>query len=433
MEKVDRRALRDLFIYQVYVRNHTKAGTFSAFTKDLDRIKAMGVDVIYLLPVHPIGTLKRKGKLGSPYAIKDYMKINKELGSEADFKQLIDAVHARDMRIMMDIVFNHTAPDALMVSQYPGFYYRNHEGAMANRVGDWSDIVDFDFSRDARLKTVLIDVLKHYSRMGIDGYRFDVPSLLPLDFLKEAREAIDSINPDTIWLSESVHGHFLKAFRDEGFDGLSEGELYQVFDMAYDYDAHPYFEAYIHGKGPLKDYVNWLKRQEEIYPKDYVKMRNLENHDFGRIAGMLKADLERTKMWHAFNFFNRGATMIFSGSETYTTHHPDLFNKDTIDFNQPTDEALFARLKKISTGDLFTTGIYKIDQAHGADCIVTTYENDKQKCIGYFNVGMSFVNIKSTLPDGTYTNHYNGETITIKNHSLPLQNVPIIITMEATT
>ena len=432
MKKTDKRALRDLCIYQVYVRNHTEAGTFVALMDDLSRIKSMGVDVVYLLPIHPIGVLKRKGKYGSPYAIKDYMAINDELGSTEDFVQLIDAVHKHDMQIMMDIVFNHTAPDAVWVKKYPTFYYRNHKGAMANRVGEWTDIVDFDFTKAPSLQTQLIDVLKHYTKLGVDGYRFDVPSLLPFDFLKRARKAIDAMNPNTLWLSESVHGHFLKAFRDQGFEGLSESELYQVFDMAYDYDAHPYFEAYLKGEGALSDYVYWLQKQEEIYPKDYVKMRNLENHDFGRIAHFLKNDKKRLFMWHAFNYFNRGATMIFSGTETFTSHHPDLFNKDTIDFSQPSYEDLFAHLKKLSTGKLFTEGVYTVEKAHNAECIITTYQDETKTLKGIFNVGMGNGRISIDFPDDDYLNHFNGKTIRIENGSFSLQNEPVIITMEAT-
>ncbi len=418
---------RDLFIYQVYVRNHTKAGTFKALLDDLDRIQAMGVNMIYLLPIHPIGDVKRKGKLGSPYAIKDYFEINPELGTTQDFQTLIDEIHRRDMKVMMDIVYNHTSPDSTLINDHPEFFYREN-GAFKNRIGDWWDITDFDFAKGKEaLESILIDALKHYTNMGVDGYRFDVASLIPKSFLQKARQAIDALNPDTVWLSESVHGHFLKEVRDRGFDGLSESEIFEIFDMAYDYDAHPYFEAYLNGDGALQDYIHWLQKQEELYPKDYVKMRNLENHDFGRIAKLLHEDTVRLKQWHAFNFFNKGATMIFSGSEVFNPHHPDLFNKDTIDFNKPSYDGWFKTLNTLTSGALFDYGIYTIDLAEDKDVIIVKYTLESDVAIGIFNVSKSTGTIKVPLKDGTYQNAIDNTSITINDQTLSLSDDPIII------
>ncbi len=427
MIKPDATHKRDLFIYQVYVRNHTKAGTFNALKADLDRIKKMGVDMIYLLPIHPIGELKRKGKLGSPYAIKDYFAINEELGTMDDFKNLIGAIHDKGMKVMMDIVYNHTSPDSTLIQNHPEYFYTEN-GEFKNRVGDWWDITDFDFSKGKEaLETILIDALKQYTNMGVDGYRFDVASIIPRSFLAKARKTIDALNPDTVWLSESVHGHFLKEIRDRGFDALSESEIYEVFDMAYDYDAHPYFEAYLKNEGPLNDYIHWLQKQEEIYPKDYVKMRNLENHDFGRIAELLNEDVALLKQWHAFNFFQKGSTMIFSGSEVFTPHHPDLFNKDTIDFTLPSYEEWVTKVNELTRGELFTFGVYEVKKAKEKDVITASYKLDAHYAYGVFNVSKSKGKIKVDIKDGIYQNHITNENIEVKNGELSLINEPIII------
>ncbi len=426
MKKPNATDKRDLFIYQVYVRNHTEAGTFQALINDLDRIRALGVDMIYLLPVNLIGAKNRKGTLGSPYAIKDYKTINPELGTYDDFKALINACHERKMKVMLDIVFNHTSPDATLLETNPEFYYKEN-GAFKNRIGDWWDVTDFDFSKSEALWETLIDVLVHYTNLGVDGYRFDVASLLPLAFLEAARQTIDAINPQTIWLSESVHGHFLKEVRDRGFEAHSEAELFTVFDMAYDYDAHPYFEAYLKNEAPLAPYVAWLQKQEEIYPKDYVKLRNLENHDFGRIAAMVHENKNKLKQWHAFNFFNKGATMIFSGSETFNPHHPDLFNKDTIDFNREDHSAFFKRLNQITRGSLFTAGIYHIAKADDKDVIIGRYENAVSQVTGIFNVALETGTITIDLPDGRYENAIDGTEVTIKNNRLVLKQDPVIL------
>ncbi|MFW6318747.1 MAG: alpha-amylase family glycosyl hydrolase, partial [Bacillota bacterium] len=378
--------LRNMMIYQVYVRNYSKAGTFDAVKEDLDRIKALGTDIVYLLPIHPIGEVDRKGKLGSPYSIKDYYKINDELGTLEDFQALIDAVHDKDMKLMMDIVFNHTSYDSRLLKDHPEYFYRNAKGEFSNRVGDWWDITDFDYTKNKDLWTYLIDNLCYYTNMGVDGFRFDVASFLPLDFLKKAHEAVKAINQNTIWLTESVHGPFLKMFRDQGFEGLSEGELFQVFDMAYDYDTHGAFEKYLLKEGPLEDYLDWIMRQEEIYPKNYIKCRNLENHDFGRIAKFLNGDDKLLKNWHAFSFFNKGATMIFNGGEFSDAKHPDLFNKDVIN-RSGTDLSKFIKTCRTIVDDpIFYQGAYSVSKAEDKDVIIASYTLDKQNRIGIFNV-----------------------------------------------
>ena len=139
--------LRNQVIYSIYVRNYSEEGTFLEVEKDLDRIKGLGVDIIWFLPIYPIGQEKRKGILGSPYAIADYRKVNPELGTMDDFKHLVEGIRTRGMRVMLDIVYNHTSPDSWLAKNHPEYFYKTPEGEMGHRVGDWGDIVDL---RDGR-------------------------------------------------------------------------------------------------------------------------------------------------------------------------------------------------------------------------------------------------------------------------------------------
>jgi cyclomaltodextrinase / maltogenic alpha-amylase / neopullulanase len=426
--------LRGLFIYQVYVRNHTEEGTFNALIKDLDRIKALGTDVLYLLPIHEIGEVSRKGTLGSPYAIKDYYSVNHELGTLDDFNRLVREVHKRDMKIMLDIVFNHTSPDSVLIKEHPEFFYRNAQNAFANRVGDWWDIKDFDYSKDRLLYKTLIDVLKYWVKLGVDGFRFDVTSLLPRDFLEEAHNEIIKLNKNHLWLSESVHGHFLRYIRNSGFDGLSESEIYEIFDMAYDYDTHPYFEGYLKGVNSLKTYVDSILAQEYMYPKNYIKMRNLENHDFGRIAGFVKGDAIKLKNWHAFSFFNKGATMIFGGGEFSEEKHPSLFDKDTISRSGEDISDLIKVCAHIVKDNIFIEGAYYLDALN--DCIVGCYKLKDKTVVGIFNVSNTkgAIDISQTegLKDnlsklnGTFVNKIDNQKVTLKEGVLTLSKSPLI-------
>ncbi len=417
---------RALFIYQVFVRNHTKEGTFKALIDDIDRIANLGVDVLYLLPVHPIGEKQRKGSYGSPYSIKDYRAINESLGTIEDFKALIHKTHEKNMKIMMDIVFNHTSYDSVLFNEHPEWFFEE-DGQYTNRVGDWWDIVDFDYKHNPDLKKNLIETLEMYTKMGIDGYRFDVASFLPLDFLSEARNAVKKIDPDTIWLSESVHGGFLRAFRNEGFEGLSEGEIYRVFDMAYDYDTQPALENYLKNGGPLEAYTDWLNLQEEIYPKNYIKMRNLENHDFGRFASLVDNDETLLLNWHAFSFFSKGSTMIYAGGETLSDHHPNLFEKDTLKQGPKDISPMIKTLASTVRSRLFTEGLYTIDKAKEGNVIIGSYQLEDDYGVGAFNVGKANQNVEVSLIDGIYQNAINDESLTVKNGCLSTDSMPVII------
>ena len=136
--------LQNQVIYSVYLRNHTREGTFRALIPDLDRIRALGVDILWLMPIHPIGEKCRKGRLGSPYANRDYRSVNPEYGTEEDFRALVDAIHDRGMKCMIDVVYNHTSPDSVLWREHPEFFYRRSDGTPGNHVGDWSDIIDLD-------------------------------------------------------------------------------------------------------------------------------------------------------------------------------------------------------------------------------------------------------------------------------------------------
>ena len=145
------KSLQQAIIYSVFVRNHTQEGTFRALIPDLPRIKALGCDIIWLMPIQPLGEKARKGSLGSPYANRDYRAVNPEYGTLEDFEALVDAIHAQGMKCIIDVVYNHTAPDSVLWESHPEWFYRNADGKPGNHVGDWTDIIDLDYTVDRAL------------------------------------------------------------------------------------------------------------------------------------------------------------------------------------------------------------------------------------------------------------------------------------------
>ena len=203
--------LRNAVIYSVYIRNHTEEGTFRAAEKDLPRIRELGTDIVWLMPIHPIGVVGKKGSLGCPYANRDYRAVNPEYGTLEDFIHFVDAVHENGMKCMIDVVYNHTSKDSVLCAEHPEYFYHNPDGSFGNRLGDWSDVNDLDYS-DPGLWDYLCDTLCYWAQW-VDGFRCDVASLVPVAFWKKARAAVEQVRPGCIWLAESVHASFNQAAR----------------------------------------------------------------------------------------------------------------------------------------------------------------------------------------------------------------------------
>ena len=175
-------SLRNAVIYSIYVRNHTEEGTFSSVIPDLDRIKALGTDIIWFMPIHPIGEKNKKGSLGCPYANRDYRTVNPCYGTMEDFRALVSAIHEKGMKCIIDVVYNHTAPDATLVKEHPEFYYKKPDGSFGNKTADWTDVIDLDY-RNRDLWDYQIESLRMWASI-VDGFRCDVASFVPVNFWK---------------------------------------------------------------------------------------------------------------------------------------------------------------------------------------------------------------------------------------------------------
>jgi glycosidase len=417
---------RNQFIYQVFVRNYSTEGTFNALRSDLPRIKALGTDILYLMPVQPIGVKARKGTYGSPYAISDYTGISPDLGTLDDFKELIAATHRHGMKIILDIVFHHTARDHGWVESHPEFYFFDDKGNLKNKVGDWWDIADLNFDMP-QVHQELIDVLLYWIDLGMDGFRFDVPSLLPLDFLLEAKQAVRSKKPDVFLLGESVDSDYIDYLRYNGYGCLSDSECFQVFDALYEYDTKIPFLGYLCNESNLEALRNAYRAQERIYPIDYVKARNVENHDNPRIQHFTK-DKAKSLQWIAYCFFSKGIAFLQYGMETNTDHLPDLFEKDPVDWSKIDKDLVtwIQGLAKMKKDAIFSQNRgYKI-VSHVQDVLHFEYENEEKIVVGLMNVGSASGVMEIQLPDGVYTHLITGESIAIKQGTIALSDRPVL-------
>jgi glycosidase len=349
--------LRNQTVYSVFIRNHSTGGDLAGLVADLDRISDLGVDYIWLLPIHPIGVSGRKGNAGSPYAIQNYRDVNPEYGTLDDFISFINSAHQRKIKIIIDVVFNHSSPDSLLSVVHPDWFWKNPEGKPGNRVGDWADVIDLDYSVQG-LWDYQIETLKGWLHHGVDGFRCDVAPLLPLAFWIEARDACAAVNPDTIWIAETVEGSFINRVRRMGFECLTDTETLRAFDVSYEYDVFPDWCALVDRLGrtggkpkggrssagdsieEVRRFVQRLKVQESTLGDTDLKLRYLENHDQRRSADRLK-DPAALRTWTAYSLFIKGMGLIYAGQEYAVSHKPGLFDTDRV--NWATAETAGAR------------------------------------------------------------------------------------------
>ena len=416
--------LRNQVIYSVYVRNHTPEGTFRSVIPDLDRIKALGTDIIWFMPIHPIGVKGKKGALGCPYANRDYRTTNPEYGTMEDFQALVDAIHSRGMKCMIDVVYNHTSPDATLVTEHPEFYYRKPDGSFGNKTADWTDVIDLDYDQPG-LWEYQIESLKMWAGI-VDGFRCDVASLVPVEFWRKARAAVAEVNPDCLWLAETVHSSFNLLARVAGLKANSDYEMFSAFDMEYEYDIRVPFEQYLEGKIQLSHYIDMLNFQETAYPDNYDKMRCLENHDMPRICSYVKNE-QTLRNYTAMMFFLQGTTLIYAGQEFENDHLPSLFDKDVFSRNTGKDlSAYLANLAKMKKTRLNPRD-YFLGEADDEQDIAILKRLGKKTTLGIFSLRGKAGKVTVDFPDGVYENFIDGKTVTVENHTLLMEGEPIII------
>jgi glycosidase len=319
--------LRSASIYQIFPRNYSREGTLQATASRLAEVKRLGFDYVYLTPVHPIGKQRRKGSLGSPYAIADYRSVDPLLGGEEGLRFFIDRAHELQLGVVMDVVYNHTSPDSLLAREHPSWFWKDSDGKPGPRVADWSDVVDLDYT-NRELWDYQIETLEAWARFGADGFRCDVASLVPAEFWIEARRRLSGVK-ELLWLAESVHKEFVVELRRRGQYAASDPELHAAFDLTYDYDGREELEAAWKGESSLSSYLRHLRIQEALYPESAVKLRFLENHDQPRAAARFGRGT-RLRNWTLFAMLLPGAFLAYMGQELAMDRRIGLFDAEPI-------------------------------------------------------------------------------------------------------
>ncbi len=424
---------RSLVIYQVFPRNYGPTGTLTDITADLDRIVALGVDVLFLMPIHPIGVQGRKGSAGSPYAIRDYRALHPDLGTDADFDALVAAAHAAGLKVIIDVVFNHTSQDSVLIAEHPEFFHRDADGNPMTTVPQWHDIIDLAHP-NPDLTRYLIDSLAVWVRRGVDGFRCDVASLVPVDFWVQAREELAQITPGLLWLAETVHPMMVESRRATGLPTAGDGEMYAAFDVQYQYDLWSIWQAAVAGQVPVGRFLEMLRWEDATLPGNYAKMRFVENHDQYRIMYFAPTRAQALA-WTAFMACARGPLMIYAGQESGARKWPSLFEPDPVDWGTYELTGFLGTVAGLKKHAAMRTGEFWV--LADEPCIQVAWAvrdgeglapvADGAGLYGVFNVAATSGTVAVQLPDGEYTDLISGATVTVADGAVPVPEAAVVL------
>jgi glycosidase len=288
--------VRDGVIYEIFPRSFSASGNFAGVTAGLDRLEKLGVTILWLMPIHPIGEVQRKGTLGSPYAVRDYYAINPDYGTKDDLKRLVAEAHRRGMKVVIDIVANHTAWDSVMMKT-PEFYTHDASGRIVPPVPDWQDVADLDYS-NPKLRDYMVEMLEYWVReFDLDGFRCDVAGMVPTDFWERARAELEAVKPDIVMLAEWHEPDLLA----------------KAFDLDYSWPLKDAFNDVLTKGVPATRIRETLDRERGEYERGALHMRFSDNHDEERaIARYGKSGAIAAQ---ALVFTIDGVPMLYSGME----------------------------------------------------------------------------------------------------------------------
>lgn len=393
-------------MYEVNIRQITEEGTLKAFTdQHLNRLKTLGVDVIWLMPVYPISVKNRKEPLGSYYSVADYTGINPEFGTLEDMKDLVKKAHAAGMLVIFDWVANHSGWDNHWITEHPDWYTHNKKGQIIAPVPDWSDVADLNYDNPG-LRKAMTDAMKYWVKeVGIDGYRCDAAAMAPTDFWKSAWQSLDSIRP-LIKLAEAWEPEL-----------MANG-----FDAAYGWDLHHLMNDIARGTKKVDALHKYFNRIDTLYAPGDILLNFITNHDENSWQG---TEYERmgkgVNCFAAFTYIVPGMPLIYTGQEAALKKRLRFFAKDTVNWNDTTLYSFYRRLDDLKHTNYaliagYKGNVFKFAMDTIANTAVIFRQTGNDKVVGVFNFSDSIVKVRVTIDDALdkYREVFNNDRIFVK-------------------
>jgi len=400
---------RDAVLYQINTRQFTPEGTLKAAQAQLPRLKALGVDILWLMPIHPIGRENRKGSLGSPYSVQDYYAVNPEFGTKEDLRAFVDAAHAQGFHVILDLVANHTAWDNDLAKQHPDWYEKDWKGDFRPTPWwDWSDIIDLDWSQRG-VRAHVGGAMEYWVReFGIDGYRADVAGYVPLDFWETARARLEKIRP-VFMLGEVQQTAY----------------HFAAFDATYGWDWHNTSKRVAHGEGDATSFYGYYAENESLWPRKAMRLTYIENHDSNAWEGTMEENYGLAlEAMTALSFTGEGLPLVHNGMEACNAKRLAFFEKDSIDWSQGETCAYGTLLKRLiafrKANPALANGqwgavMQKLETDKPQQVLAWVRAKENDKVVGLFNFSDQPVSVTPTsaLADGSYTDFASDDRVTI--------------------
>lgn len=403
-------ALSDAVVYEVNVRQFTEAGTFNALEPFLPEFKELGVDVLWFMPIHPIGKKNRKGSLGSYYSISDYRGINPEFGTLEDFKSIVNKAHELGMFVMLDWVAGHTAWDHPWITEHPEWYIKNSSGEIIPPNPDWTDVAGLNFDNSDMLQALEDDMAYWVEEVGIDGYRCDAAYNISIPFWKKAIARLNTIKP-VVMLAES--------------DGNHKGgyPLIELFHMSYDWPGHHKLNQVAKGNMNAKDLENHLLEVQKNYNPEHAVLSFTSNHDENSWQGTVNERLgDASKLMAVLTYTMPGVPLIYSGQEYGLNKRLGFFEKDFISKEESSFYNLYKTLnglkKKTSALDVGKKpATISILETNNENVLAFSRDKSNDKLIFIGNCSAKTQKIKLQI-EGAYFSVFGGEQLFISEQSL---------------
>ena len=358
--------LNQATIYEVNLRQYTSDGTINSFRKKLPKLKELGVDILWFMPIQPIGIKNRKAVgdsfvedflnpdykkyWGSPYSISDYKQVNPRYGTLSEFKELTKLCHELDIKVVLDWVANHTAWDNPWIIDHPEWFTHDSSGKITDPIGEdgkswgWTDVADLNYDND-KMRKAMTDAMSFWIKeCDIDGFRCDVAMEVPVDFWNEASKQLNQIKP-IFMLAES------EAHKPRMFDS--------AFDAYYGWEMHHVFNKLYAGELSASEIIRVMNEKDSICGDHVFPMNFITNHDENSWNGTIDERLGES--WEAMavlSYSLRGMPLIYSGQEVGLDHRLSFFEKDSIDWNKANGEDYFnfyKGLNKLKQEKAFST------------------------------------------------------------------------------
>jgi glycosidase len=397
---------RDAVIYQINMRQFTPEGTFAAAEKHLPRLHDLGIDILWLMPVQEIGKKNRKGKLGSPYSIRDYKSVSTEYGDLESLKRFVASAHEQGMHVILDWVANHTAWDNPLAEQHPDWYKRDWKGDFHSPTWtDWSDVIQLDYSQPG-LRRYMTEAMKWWvSEVGMDGFRCDVAGFVPVDFWNTLRAELDAIRPVFMlaeWDTRDLHA--------------------RAFDMTYAWSWNDTLHRIATGKADVGSLGIYHYTDENSWPADGMRMLFVSNHDKNAWEGtqfeMFGDALENAIV---LSVVSKGMPMIYNGQEAGNPKRLDFFDRDPIEWRDHPIGELYRKLIQLKKANRalwngrWGAEMVQVTNSEPSSVFSFVRAGGENKVFGVFNFSgrPQRVTFSETLYHGRYRDFTSGEALTL--------------------